>query len=129
MEKKKGKVFFILGIIFTAISTIIFAYFLTALIQIMISADSGDAETGLGAVIALIVFLPYWMLLGAASGLISGVLSGIGIRYKKISLLFLILSLIYIAAPFIFILAVGGDSSTTTEEAMLALNSVMTFAL
>ena len=98
---RKGKGFFITAIVFTAIATLIFAYFLTLMIQLR-NFKVEDVVDVIALPFAVIVILVYWMISGAVSGIIATVFSALGTRYTKWSILLLVLSILCIAAPFIY---------------------------
>ena len=124
--ERRGTGFFITAIVFAAIATVIFAYFLTVNLAIFVP-EAEDAGEALGKVVGIILFFPIWIIAGGISGIVSAVFSGIGIRYTKWSILLLVLSVLYIAAPFIFILIAGNGGGSEEPAVQSAMCGYMSF--
>ena len=103
-KRRRGKGFFITACVLFFVATLIFAYFLTAGIQIGVNRDSEGAAEVVGVVISVVLIFPLWIIYGGISGLVTAVFSALGIRFTKWSILFLVMALLYVAAPFVYLL-------------------------
>ena len=139
--ERRGKGFFITAIVFAVIATIVFIFFLTANIQLINSftadnnveaesaaeAIAGAFATGLGMGLMLVVFVGLWVIVSAVVGIFSIVFSSIAIKYTKWSIAILVLSVLYVAAPFIFLMILGGTNGSEEPAVQSAMCGYMSF--
>ena len=95
---RRGKNIFIAAIIFTIISTAIVVFFISFVIQVR---ASGEGDLGLAVVFGLYLMVSF--IYGGLFSIVAIVLSALGIRYTKWSIVPLVLNVLYIVVPFFII--------------------------